>query len=395
MGAGSALAVGVSLALLAAAAQPSAAAETWYISNRLGMKLEEIPRFRAREFAYIVRETGDGAGTIVTLWRTPVAGVASSTATPPEPAGPREDGPPPGATEVTRWERAKGADGAVEERVLEAGVLASVNSYRSDGRMVGQVAYVDGKVSEELTFRYVRGLLRTVESRSPAGELLWTVAYETGPRGVLRATRRTGTEAESAAFGFAGSRLQEETLVSSDRTVVLRYDGEGRRVVWEVTKGDGGKDSLLRGTYSEYDPGSGKLVHEEDRGGAELTERRYDAAGNLVEEVLSRDGKPVATLEHRYDTQGRRISSERRSEDGREVTTYGYGADGKLQWEEYRDRGTLRRRIVYTGENSRYEDIIQSERLALRITYAGDAKVREEVVRDGKVVRARDLVEGK
>jgi hypothetical protein len=388
--------------LVAAAGELSAAAESWYVSNRLGMKLEEIPRYRAREFAYIVREAADGETTILTLWRTPVAGVASdaasgaaSGAAASGSTGARDDGPPPGATEVTRWERTKAAGGTMEERVYEAGVLANTNRYGTGGRIGGQVVYAEGTVSEELSFRYSRGILRTVESRSPQGEVLWTVAYDVSATGALRATRRTGAAPESAAFGFAGSRLQEETLVSPDHTVVLRYDGSGRRVVWEVLKQDGGKDALLRGTYSEYDPGSGTLVREEDRGGAERTERRYDAKGSVVEETLTRDGKTVATLVHGYDAQGRRVSSERRSQDGREVTTYGYGADGKLAWEEYRDRGTLRRRIVHTGDTSRYEDIIQSERLALRITYEGDVKVREEVMRDGKVVRTRALGEDK
>ena len=365
-------------------------AETWYVSNRLGMKLEIIPRFRADEFDYVLRETGEGAGRVLTLLKT----ASSDTLREPgnEPPGSPLEGVPPGAEEVSRWERGKAAGGALEERVFERGTHVSTGTYRSDGRLLRETLYREGVATEELVYRYSGGLLRGVESRAPDGELLWSTVYDVSPAGLLRGTTRTGTEPEAAAFGFSGRRLQEENLESAEHTVVLRYDASGRRVVWEVF----GKASLLRATYSTYDPQSGGLAREEDRQGAgERTERTFDAGGHVVSESISLGDRLIASLEHRYDAEGRRVRTERRGAEGIELTTFGYGGDGALAWEEHRVRGTLRNRIVYTSATSRYEEIVQSDRLSLRVTYEGEEKVREEVLRDGKVLRSRALGEGR
>lgn len=364
-------------------------AETWYVSNRLGMKLEPIARFRVDEFAYVLLEAKEGARTVLTLIKAGSAGAPREPGA--GPSGSPLQGIPPGAEEVTRWERQTVTGGAFEERVFERGVHVSTGSYGVDGRLLRETLYVDGVANEALAYRYAEGLLRGVESRSAAGELLWSTVYEVSPAGLLRGTRRTGVDPERAAFGFTDRRLQEETLESARHTVVLRYDGAGRRVVWEVFA----EAALVRATYSSYDPQTGALAREEDRrSGGERTERTFDAGGHVVFEKVFLGDRPIAVIEHRYDAGGRRVATERRGEEGIELTTYGYDGAGAPAWEERRVRGSLRNRIVYTSATSRTEEIVQSDRLSLRVTYEGEEKVLEEVLRDSKVLRSRSFGEG-
>jgi hypothetical protein len=377
----------VAALLLAGLCLPGAA-ETWYVSNRLGMKLEVIPRFRADDFAYVARETVEGTATTLTLYKTEQGGARPLGV---EVGASPFEGPPAASEEVSRWERSAQAGGLVEEREYERVELGRVGTYRADGRLLRETLYAGGLATEELDYRYAAGLLRSVQSRKPAGEVIWTTTYRVTPSGLLRATERTGEDPEAAAFSFSGRKLQEEDLESPQHTVVLRYDGSGKRIVWEVYAGP----SLLRAIYSEYDPATGALASEEDRDRAERTERSYDTAGNVRTESVYRADKLVATLDYTYDEAGRKATSQRRTEAGIELQTFGYAAGGSLAWVEYRERGTLRSRAVYTGENSRYEEVIQSERLSLRVYYEGDQKLREEVVRDGKVLRTRVLSEGR
>ena len=367
-----------------------ARAETWYISNRLGMKLEGIPRFRADEFDYVLREAADGEVTVLTLYGRASKAASSDAVVSGAPAGSASsplEGVPAGAVEVSRWERAGAAGGGVEERVYERGTHVSTALYRADGRLSHETLFADGAAAEELAYGYSGGMLRSVESRSPAsGDVLWSTQYRLSPAGLLRSATRTGIEPEAAAFSFSGSRLADETLESDKHVVVLRYDGAGRRVVWEVL----GKTRLLRGTYSDFDRETGKLLRERDLRGADFrVERFFDDRGNVVTEREYQGETEIATLAHRYDAEDRLVATERRGEKGIELATFGYGPDGELAWEEHRLRGALESRIVYTGRGSRYEEVVQSDRLSIRVYYEGEEKVREEVLRDGKVLRER------
>jgi hypothetical protein len=345
------------------------------------MKLEVVARYRVDEFDYVLNESGDTDSRVLTLYHR---GTTTRDATPLE-------GPPLGFGEITRWERSSLDTGGTRERVFESDVLDRVSVYRRDGRIVRETLYAEGMAAEELEFRYVGDQLRSVVARPPGGgDALWEVTYELTPQGRLRAVQRSGAGAEAAAFTFATGRLWEEELETAGHTVLLRYDGSGRRVVWEVYSGT----SLTRATYDDYDTGTGSLSRTSDVVGAEeRTDRVYDGEGNVTREDLYRRDRLLATITYAYDDGGRKISAERRTDGGIEAWAYRYTEDGTLEAEEYRERGAVRSRIVHTGQDTRYEEVVQSPRSSLRIYYEGNTRLREDFLRDGKVVRSRGLEE--
>jgi antitoxin component YwqK of YwqJK toxin-antitoxin module len=360
-------------------------AQTWYVSNRLGMKLEPIPRYRADEFAYVLSETTREDITVLTLYHR---GEEAGAAVAAQGSGSPLEGLPMGATEVTRWEREKTAEG-VRETVYERGTLERVSLLKADGRVTSETTYTDGQATERMEYRYAGGYLRSVVARPPGGgDVLWEVRYDLTPDGRLRASRRTGSQPEIAAFNMGGGRLEDEYLATPGRTVILRYDTEGRRVVWEVY----GEDKLQRAAYDDFDPETGKPVATKDlTGELDRTERSYDEEGRVVQELTYHADAVVATTTHTYDDKGHLKASQRRSDAGIESWSYRYDDSGELEVEEYRDRGTMRMRIVHTGPDERYEEIVQSLRSSLRIYFVEDRKVREDFVRDGKVIRSREV----
>ncbi len=302
-----------------------------------------------------------------------------------------------------RWELSQGL-----ERVYDAkGSLAEERSYDSAGRITVEKTFTEGKLSETAQYRYGLFGLASVEFHGPDGELRARERYELGPDGELRRVRRESPDpagAEELALVTAGNRIYEERLQGGGRSLVSRYDPQGRVSSQETWRDRELVESLAlsyaasggpAGPASPPSSGSGSAegrlpLSTERMAGGTRTVTLFDAQGREIARQLSRAGKTVEEWSFRYDAAGNRVLAVRVGEHGTEQWSYLYDAAGSLQREEWRERGQLVKVVRYV-EGGRVEELYRAGLPFLVVTYRGGVKVLEEFLEGGQVVRRRQF----
>ena len=125
-----------------------------------------------------------------------------------------------------------------------------------------------------------------------------------------------------------------------------------------------------------------------------VTRRSYDGEGRIIEIEVKQQGQTVEQIHHLRDEEGRILETIKRGARGMEHWLFIYDSEGGLLREEYSLRGSLERVTLYGEEGeaaTRVEELYRQGRLFMRIHYRDGEKVREEFLRDGQVVRAREF----
>jgi YD repeat-containing protein len=338
----------------------------WYRSDAIGLALEPVAGARAGE-PYLLHVEQRGGLEVRTLY---AEGKMSR-----------------------RWELSPSL-----ERVYDAGgALSEERSYDSAGRLAVEKSFAAGKPSETTQYHYGLAGLSSVESYGPDGELRARERYELGPEGELRRVHRQspgqpGTE-ELALF-TAGDRIYEERLRGGGRSLVSRYDLEGRMASQETWRERELVESLeLTYPASAPDSAAARLPQSTVRtAGGTRTLTLFDAQGREASRQVSRGGKTLEEWTFRYDAAGRRVLAVRVDERGTEQWSYLYDAAGNLQREEWRERGQLVKVVRYV-EGGRVEELYRAGFPFLVVTYRGGVKVLEEFLEGGQVVRRRQFEE--
>jgi antitoxin component YwqK of YwqJK toxin-antitoxin module len=343
----------------------------WYRSDALGLALEPLPGARRGE-PQLLRVEWDGETEIRTLYSE--------------------------GKESRRWELSPGM-----ERVYADGVLAEERSYDGAGRLLAEKIFAAGALNESRQYRYGLSGLSSVEIYGPDGALRARERYELGPGGELRRVRRESPGApgaEELALVTGGGRLYEERLGGGGRSLVSRYDPEGRVASQETWQ----ERELVESLDLAY-PASGGPVGPASPPGSTAgrfplsTERtvagtrtvtRYDAEGREASRLVSRGGKRLEEWSFGYDAGGNRVLAVRVDEHGIEQWSYRYDAAGNLEREEYRARGQLEKIVRYL-EGGRVEELYRAGLPFLVVTYRGGVKVLEEFLEGGQVVRRRQF----
>ena len=334
----------------------------YYVSNSLGMKLLCIPAYRADEFDHILSVTVDGDTTVERL-----LGREGET-----------------QTEIARWEHGFTVEGDREEREFSRGALVAARLSDKQGRLVEEQIHRSGELVETARLRYANGVLVEVVSTDAEGAVIVRVRYTTAVDGRLR---RVEWEGGRATYAGTTERVFDETLRMEEKTYTTRYGSQGQTTAFETMR----SGELTHGTYTSYAPGTADPLDREDldvRAGTR-TVRRYDEEGHEVERLEHLDGMVVSEHVFVYDTDGRRIEEQKRSEVGLELWSFTYQPDGEVATKEHRLRGSLRSRTVYTGDDEYYEDLYASPGSYVRIYVRGGEKVREEFYQKGSLVRER------
>jgi YD repeat-containing protein len=348
----------------------------WYRSDAIGLALEPLPGARPGE-PYLLHVEQRGGLEVRTLY---AEGKVSR-----------------------RWELAPGL-----ERVYDAeGSLSEERSYDSAGRLAAERSFTGGKLDETTQYHYGLAGLASVEAYGPDGRLRARESYELGLEGELRRVRRqssgqTGTE--QLALVTAGDRICEERLEGGGRSLVSRYDLEGR-VVSQETWRQRELEESLKLTYppsmsGSSPPGSAPTsmsgsaarlpLSTERVAGGTRTLTLFDAQGREASRQVSRGGKTLEEWSFRYDAAGRRVLAVRVDEHGTEQWRYLYDDAGNLQREELRERGQLAKVVRY-AEGGRVEELYRAGLPFLVVTYRGGVKVLEEFLEGGQVVRRRQF----
>jgi hypothetical protein len=340
----------------------------WYRSDAIGLALEPLAGARSGE-PYLLRVEQRGELEVRTLYAD---GKVSR-----------------------RWELSPGL-----ERVYDAqGSLSEEHVYDGAGRLLSEKSFVEGRPSETRQYRYGLSGLASVESYGPDGELRARERYELGPDGELRRVRRESpgqAGAEELALVAAGERIYEERLKGGDTRLVSRYDLEGRVTSQETWREKEMVESLEL-TYSTSGSGStpasaaGRLPLSTDRmAGGTRTLTFFDSQGREVSRKVSRVGKTIEEWSFRYDAAGNRVLAVRVDEHGTEQWSYLDDAEGRLQREEWRERGQLVKVVRYV-EGGRVEELHRAGLPFLVVTYRDGVKVLEEFLEGGQVVRRRQF----
>ena len=149
----------------------------YYVSNELGMALEQIGWYRREEFPYILVVEVKGQRQIRTLFHQ--------------------------GEEQRRWE----TDGQ-EERVYLGSELGELRRYDGSGRLEEEQRFEEGELSERTVYYYSRGQLERTETFGADGELLFEDLYRLSPDGRLRrVSRENGEEENRQQLALSGGNL--------------------------------------------------------------------------------------------------------------------------------------------------------------------------------------------
>jgi hypothetical protein len=335
----------------------------YYISNELGMALEEIGWYRREEFPYILVVRKEGSRETRTLLYE--------------------------GQELRRWEH-----GAEEQRIYRGSELEQRLRYDRQNRLIEDQLYTGGLLSRRTVYYYNREVLERTETFDADGLLLYRDFYRLSPDGqLLRVTRedRQQQQSQRLALGVGARGAAEERYGNSREQRINRYDRQGRLVEREYWYGG----ELMEREHFEY-RGEADIRESsqlEEFSLERTTRRGYDDEGRVVLiEVTDGDGQ-TERIVHARDGQGRIVETTKRGPRGIENWLFEYGPGEEPVREEYRVRGSLERITLYSEqgkERFRVEELYREGRLFMRVHYRADQKVKEEVLKNGEVVRVRE-----
>lgn len=386
-------------AALAATAVVSIVAEgaygqdVYYRSNEIGIPLEEISESAAAEHRFVLVhrgavEDGDGAGEERLLLD----------------AGRR----------IRRWVTLRDAGGTlIAESDYADGKLVEERSFDDTGKLTEVSVYDGGVLASRAAYAYEPRMVQVVVTGSD-GAVLQTATYELAATGQLRDFARVepGADRLGVRFVFAGGTLVEEAVTSGATRLVSRYLA-GERYEVEEWRGD-----VLHAVRELERSPDGFLVGETriepalDR----RTTSRFDAAGRVLEAITTEGGRQVELVRHDRDAAGRIVTTRRETDAGEERWEYDYVTgpqaasasddtpddtpDDRLRTVRFEQNDELVSVTTYEwpsdddGQPTRQADYYRDGAPYLRVHFRGDTRVREQVLRDGQVVRERVFDDG-
>jgi hypothetical protein len=345
------------------------AEDRFFRSNQIGMALQEIAWYQRDEHLYILEvkkeEVNEGFKEIRRLVHS--------------------------GEEVKRWELLLDVQGRVrEERSYEKEYLSDFRLMDDLGRVILEENYDHDKVKSRMLFYYSGAGLSRVEYFNEEGNLLYEDRYRLGGFGELLEIKRVEPEIPAVLFSLTLVQTQgviyEERLKDRERSHISRYNSHGVLFCYEVWK-DGKLEKSLYVIEDEH------YSEETDYLNNRKYLRHYDDRDRLVLEEAEYSGEIVERVELFWDEKDRMLRKIRRGNMGIEEWDYRYDSSGKLQSEDYWIRGTLVRRVEYLDEERRLEELFRDDELFMKIYYTSGIKEKEQVLREGKVIRER-LYEG-
>jgi hypothetical protein len=357
------------LAAMLALAQLSGlswAQASYYASNQAGMAFEEIAYFRQGEFDYCLEI---------------VMADALETRTVRDRQG----------KEFRRWEYRRGASGRLSSvSFFEKGALSGVEQYLSNGRMSFSEEYGPGGLASKTGYSYSGKRLTKAETTDASGAALYSDSYKYSQSGSLREVIRSFPDGSTQSSGvdMADGKLARRWYSQDGSNVIERFDASGaisRRENWNAD------DPLLVDATSRKDGAAERQVVTDSQRKVKV-ERLFDASGRISSEVsTNQDGKTLSRTEYAYDAKGRIQKKSLWAGTSKGIVQYTYGTDGQKSLEEHSENGELKKRLVFESESAYWEELLNDGAVAVRVYWKDGWKRKEEILRDGKVVRSRDF----
>ncbi|MFW5744037.1 MAG: hypothetical protein ACOC2D_12250 [Spirochaetota bacterium] len=245
--------------------------------------------------------------------------------------------------------------------------------------------YRDSEAIGRTELEYVDGRL-LVRRRYRHEELEAAEYFRYWADGTLRVVRRVAERGSTVEYRYRDGRLDEEWLLAGAAAERTRYDAAGRivaRARWE-------DDELVEREEREYwgedaDDPLRRVVVVAD---ATETVSRYDESGRLLGSSVTAGGE-IASDRTRVFEDGLLVEEREQSGGVGKVWRYAYDGDELIE-ERFFEDGELVKVTDYRLEGfTRMETLHRDGEPALRVYYDGRDRAREEVVRDGEVIRTR------
>ena len=305
-----------------------------------------------------------------------------------------------GGEMVREWRRTAAADGSLE-RELEAGRVVAERRYDGAGLLLEERRFTaTGELHRRDVLRYRGSALYQVETYDAVGALLATDRFDLTAAGRLRRFTRVPVPAASGGgaptvlglvFG-RGQVIEERHGAGAGELIVRSAEGtEYAREEWagETLVAEHRSPPAVAG-----EPASATSID----GLAETrTETTYDAGGRrdvvrryAVSDAAGAGDRLLEERRYRYHADGSLASLEVAGESGIETYRYTYAAGGRRVREEYRRRGRVVRVTTYPTPEERVDEVYSADDTVLRVFWRNQVRVREELLRDGALIRAHD-----
>ena len=311
-----------------------------------------------------------------------------------------------GGAAVREWRRRVEPTGVELEQELEAGRVVAERHYDDAGRMLDERRYGAAGELLQLDVMLYRGSgLYRVERYDAEGELLAADDFDLTAGGRLRRFARLPGPAAGAGAGsgavlalvFGAGELLEERHGAGGAELIVRAAGgaEYAREEWA------GERLLTARRPAPAAPAAPAAEISFDGRAATRTETTRDARGRpaLVRVYAAAEDAEAAEegaglLEerrYRYHPDGTLASLEVAGERGLETYRYAYDGAGRRIREEYRRRGRVLRVSTFPAPGEQVDEVYGADATVLRVYWRDRTRVREELLRGGAVIRARDL----
>ena len=357
------------LALLAFCCSPQlGGSQTLYQSNAIGVRIRPLPADASvYSYPYVLSVSGSAPTENETLYSR--------------------------GRVVRRITRNTQRGGNVETTTKDS-VLISEVSYDGNGRSTQEKWYNErGGLIETLQHAYGAGY-KTIVSTDSAGAQRYSELHTYDLEGKINSVIRTypNQRQEATFFDFINELLLREIHISPPTRYVIRYDQLGRAVE-RFRAIDGELQTAEFLVYGEgasnnppRTPASSRVVKYDTN---TVENRTYDRSGREITLEVVRDEAIVERGRFEYANQqlSKSVVYTTGSSTVREKS---FGEERDPIEERWIDSGELVRRIVFTGENSSYEERYSNNTLFARIYYRGQNRIKEEFIRDGKVIRTRE-----
>ncbi|MEE8440506.1 MAG: hypothetical protein V3S41_02200, partial [Spirochaetia bacterium] len=280
------------------------------------------------------------------------------------------------------------------ETVFQNDILKNRTVRRDDGILLHETRYSGGALIERGEYHYEGSRLTSRDVFGPADVLLYRESYSYWRDGTLRSMVKEEQSEIQTEYRYKDGRLEEEWVSRPGESERFEFDAAGRLVIREVFAEDELTEQEVR-LYWSAD--SGSLLRQVVMSAGEKTVRRgYDERGRLTSERVEDSGNLVSELTRTFSEEFLVLEVESDSQ-GERLWEYLYAEDGERERVNYRENGQLVevRHLVLGADDApadRMTELFNRGEPVLRIYYEGRLRLREEVIRNGEVIRTREFV---
>ncbi len=331
--------------------------QQYYRSNKLGMELAKIDKYRTDEFEYYLEKISDGNKEIKILYK--------------------ESAP------VWETEIYYSNNGNIDKEIITEDETKTERTY--SGKLLYSEKIIDTNDNSGYIkiYKYNSNLLLdTVDELSLEGKLQNSVSYERDIKGRIVSVVRSiylednkKAEDQTSKYRFQGQNLLEEWHGSSDLSGdFIYYNLDGRLLA--IVKTDKGKTISEKRYF--YDNDLNLRIEEfVESTGAKIIQN-ITPDGYLIEESVSIGENLVSKTNNYYDDDNKLIRKVNVTKKGVERYLYEYSDDGELSSEKIYLNGEIYKEKVYIEDNAYYEDMYNNGQKYMRIYYKDNEKTKTE-----------------